>query len=141
MNFSVAQDRPFRIDEYTVSATGGDPVYFHELGGQFFDYSVDHYCGYCVLRVGGLSIPGNYAGVGCEAKLVLSSGVVLHIGSDSYSGALVVRDGQSGNLVVRFETGQEYIYPPLDYYPDAELRGYEAWVMMCIDQFLFESGY
>lgn len=115
---------------YKVRATSGEFPYFPEVGSQPFEYTVDRYCEYCVIRIGGMTLSGKYTGDmfnrACEAIVPLSNGQSLRVVSTA-GGHLDVHDGRSGGLLVRFSSGA--LKPPRD----ADSRQIEEYILLCIE--------
>jgi hypothetical protein len=130
----AAQDKPIDTSTYKVHATSGEFPYFPEVGFEAFEYSVDMYCEYCVIRIGRFSMTGQYTGGlfdrACEAKLFLSNGESLRVVSTA-GGHLDVYDGRSNALLVRFSAS--FLKPPAD----ANLQQLEEYMTMCIDMGMY----
>lgn len=130
----AAQENPIDTSTYKVHATSGEFPYYPEVGLETFEYSVDMYCDYCVIRIGGFTMPGQYTGGmfdrACEAKMYLSNGESLRVVSTS-GGHLEVHDGRSNSLLVRFSAS--FMKPPAD----ADVRQLEEYVMMCYEMGMY----
>jgi len=112
---SAAQEIPASVEKYHVGAQRGEPPYYPTVGTERFDYSVEHYCGYCVIVVGGLHMFGQFIrskefplGYDCEATLYSQSGPLRVVAR--VQGHLDVYAGASQNPLVRF--GASGMLPP-----------------------------
>lgn len=133
-----AQNAPYYVGHFKVKASGGSAPYYPEVSFGSFEYSVEYYCdGACVIKVGGLSIPGRITGddwnKACEATLShYPSGLTSKIVSTA-GGHLEVYDNTSGRLSVRFSAAS--LLPPENPTSDQLMEYYQ----FCIDSQIMPS--
>ncbi len=117
VSLASAQEVPLFESTYRVGAQSGEMPYFPTVGTQRFSYTVEHYCEYCVIVVGGLRMPGKYTpsrefplGKNCEATLYFPSGPLRVVATAL--GHLDVFAGASQTALVHF--GASGMLPPAD---------------------------